>query len=604
MAPLSTTCTLLGLLLVVAAAGSLPGNSSANFHFPQSGRVRPAAAGTPLLSGPSGGGNGSNPSVSVDQPTGTGPASRNSSGTRHPGSSPKTTLLPGTHWDIDTKPAANVKPVPAGAPASPLFYGDADASRAGHFALLSYTFTKPSVNLDHADDTTVFVLDAGRRLRVDFHSQEAFDHAASTWSVARGLLLIVYAQGCGGHGHGERCFFDVDGLQLLGQRRIVARGRAAHPHDVSTGGETEWGWWKPQNSSSSSSSPSSPSRLVKRRGRWAALWAFAKHMFPKGPSVSYGVDKTISWALPNPDVHPSHEVNQLRDASTRPVDKSPWGGEAVLLLSEGSSADDNNNGNSNGSTNPFLHVFCVDCGASGRARIAGRAAWSLRDGLTEGHIEFHTDMLISLKVGIDAQTGLRTELDKELLMTGLPGLNFGPVSVDPFVSIRARAMVDVESKGQLLAGAEMGLNDAHAIVDLVDSSKNNVDGWKPYLQPVLEAKGDMMLSAELGLPVAFECNLRIGPWHRTVAIVDEPSVGADVKSVAAVSRSRIWGGHCSGMSTQLSWRNSLSYRANAAGQSDQSLFDTGRRKLAPRCVHLRGRGARKVEAGRGGGRAI
>ncbi|RDA85690.1 hypothetical protein CP532_0730 [Ophiocordyceps camponoti-leonardi (nom. inval.)] len=548
MAPLSTTCTLLGLLFTAAAAaGSLPAkNSSANFHFPQGGRVRSAASGSsssPLFSGTSAGKNGS-----------------------------------------------SVSP-----------------SRPGHFALLSYSFTKPSVNLDHADDTTVVVLDGGRSLRVDFHSQEAFDHAASTWSVTReeGLLLIAYAQGCGGHGHGERCFFDVHGIELLEQRRVVvARGRAAHPQDVSTGGETEWGWWTPKNSSSStSSSSSSPSssRLVKR-GLWSSIRSFAEHLFTKGPSFSLDADKIITWALPSHFVHPGTEVNQLHDAGALAVSNSPWGGEAVMLYSAGPSANDDNMMSKANNTSPFLHVFCVDCGCSGRARIAGRAAWSWHGGLTAGHMSFQTDMLISLKVGIDARAGLRTEVDKELLMTDLPGLHFGIVSVDPHISVRARTRVDVAARGQLLAGAEMGLKEAYAVVDLVNSSKSDVGNWKPYLRPVLEAKGGMMLSAEMGLPVALECALRIGPWHSTVAIIDEPSVGADVTTVASVSRSRIWGGggRCSGTSMQLSWRNSLAYRAHAAGQGgDVSLFDTGRRMLQPTCIPLKQREeAPKIEEGR------
>ncbi|PFH59941.1 hypothetical protein XA68_11680 [Ophiocordyceps unilateralis] len=574
MAPLSTTCALLGLIAAAAAtAGALAGNSSALFHFPESGRIRAATSGRPSpLRVPSvpAGSSSSQMTVSVSSkpsPTSSPPVSGSPAAT----TTTTTTLLPSTHWDVDTKPAANVKPVPPGMASSPLFYGDAGASKAGHFAFLSYTFTKPSVNLDHADDAAVSVLDRGR-LSVDFHTREAFQHAFDSWSVVHGLVLIVYADGCGST-QGERCFFDVDGLEVVSNSsRIIVRGRAAHPHQVSSGGETEWGWWTPHEK---------PSRLTKRRRSWKAFWAAAKRLFFSdliGPSVSYGAEKTLSWALPNAS----------SDAKTSwPLTNSPWGRDAVLLKAAGSP-------DANG-TDPFLRVFCVQCGASGQARLAGRAAWSFQHGLTEGHMELRTDMAISLKVGIDARAGIRTEIDKHLMSTALPGLNFGPVAVEPHVSIRARAIVDTASQGRLLAGAEMGLRNAHAIVDLVGSSKRDMGGWKPYLEPVLEANGHVALSAVLGLPVAFECSLRIGPWSRMVAIVDEPSIGAKVQSLGAVQTSKknsrflAVGFHsqsaCAGIDTQLSWRNFVSYRTNAAGQNDQSLFDSGRQRLAPKCIH-------------------
>ncbi|KAF4587904.1 hypothetical protein GQ602_004597 [Ophiocordyceps camponoti-floridani] len=580
MAPLSTVYALIGL---VVAAGALPGNSSGHFHFQNGGRVRGSSSSTPSPVRPAAPGTNSfrpeaigsvpgnssrpvriaSPATSSSDPKTNGSLS-SKTGRLHPGSPPPaTTLLPGTHWAVDTKPAEKVKPVPAGSASSPLFYGDASASKAGHFALLTYTFTKPSVNLDEADHADVSILDQGH-LAVDFQSRDAFEHARGSWSIAKakaGLVLIVYADGCGGHGHGERCFFDVDDLQFSGKRRIVVRGRAVHPHDISSGGETEWGWWTPEEKS------------LERRGVWSSIWGTVKRLFPEwnGPSAAFDLDKSISWMLPN---------------HTQSVTPSPWAGDAILLKSTGST-------DVNG-TDPFMHIFCVDCGSSGRARLAGRAAWSLRQGLTEGHIELRTDMALSLKVGVDVRGNLRTEIDRDLMGTDLPGLNFGPVAVEPHVSIRARAVVDAASQGRLLAGVEMGLRNAHAVVDLVDSSKNDVGGWKPYFQPILQADGRISLEAEMGLPVAFECSLRVGPWHKMVAIVDEPSIGANVQSMAAVgysaaSRFPSVGfrrrDSCKGINTQLSLRNYLSYRTSAGERNGHSLFDTGRRKLPAQCIH-------------------
>ena len=82
--------------------------------------------------------------------------------------------------------------------------------------------------------------DGGGRLTVLFTDPEAFRHAAATWDASRGLVLIVYAEGCGDHAKGERCYLLVSKLRVCERRHVIyASGEPRHPDDVISLGETE-----------------------------------------------------------------------------------------------------------------------------------------------------------------------------------------------------------------------------------------------------------------------------------------------------------------------------------------------------------------------------
>ncbi|PHH85143.1 hypothetical protein CDD83_837 [Cordyceps sp. RAO-2017] len=201
-------------------------------------------------------------------------------------------------------------------------------------------------------------------------------------------------------------------------------------------------------------------------------------------------------------------------------------------------------------------------------------------------------MVFSLKLGIDAQIRYRADFETDLLRVGLPGLSYGAVTIGPQVSVGARAGFEAAARGRLLAGAEMGLHDAHVVVDLVDPSQNARSGWEPYFKPVLEAEGELMLAASLGLPVGLECGIQFSSWHKTVAIINEPSIQGTAQVAASIGLDQagvfaagfVDRDGCTGISTRLSWRNKLF--VNVMDWKEFSLFDTGDRALLRGCIPI------------------
>ncbi|KAG5948986.1 hypothetical protein E4U60_000095 [Claviceps pazoutovae] len=169
---------------------------------------------------------------------------------------PLATLLPNVHWSFDTGLVKNVVPVQP-EKGSEMYYGVSDPSKSGHFAFLTYHFTLPSVNIDHTDHVTVRY-HAHDGITASFSTQKAFQHALDTWSAKDGLVLIAHVPGCKGHGRGERCYFSVSDLQFNHQElSVVAQGSSKHPDEITTSGETEWGWWDASkaNTAASGSGP-------------------------------------------------------------------------------------------------------------------------------------------------------------------------------------------------------------------------------------------------------------------------------------------------------------------------------------------------------------
>lgn len=558
-----------------------------------------------------------------------------------------------------------------------------DAAKPGAFAFVSYYFTSHSVNLDHSDHVSFRSTGPGG-LAVTFSSQEAFQHASSTWSAKQGLILIAYAKGCGDYEKGQRCYFDVSSLEVdasSGARTIVARGQAKHPDHLTSRGHTEWGWWSPRTGPAGSapgfswnagptSAPGSgsgtgsnggnqaPARapcaapldakyglptaclgehfdldldnslgyeplsdksrallnelapglnlgaaaghgwnqtvsrrhqrhVVVKRGFWSTVWADAKTFVAgayeavvNAAKFSGSIDRQFSWALPNPG-NQSSEANKLVDVGARQV-VSPWG-NAVLLKSFGSREAE-------GGLAKHLNIFCVDCGATGKASVAGKVSWSLAHGITEGSVEFTTDMHFGLKLGVDADMHYKSDFSAELLRHGLPGLSYGVVTVAPQVSVSARVELEAAARGRLLAGAEMGVLASRVVVDIVNSSRSEKSGWEPYLRPVLEAEGEIVLSASLALPFGLECGVSISQWHKTVAIIEEPSISAIAQAAAAMSLPQAGSfsagfrerDGCTGISTQIAWRNRVS--VNVVDLKVFGLHDTGHRALARECL--------------------
>lgn len=293
-------------------------------------------------------------------------------------------------------------------------------------------------------------------------------------------------------------------------------------------------------------------------------------------------NKDFPFQVPNPS---SNEAGAKtpKDSSIKQV-QSPWG-DALLLKSFGNEAEMKDKQGKSG----YLNIYCVGCGVKGNVNIAGRAKWNPLDGgFTQGEVELKADLNIVLKLGIDAKLKYQKDFNNVIFETGLPSLSYGVVIIGPRVGFGTRASFVTAAEGQLLAGAEMGLSNAHIILDFVTPSNTKTSGWEPYFKPVFEASGSIMLSAELGLPIFIKCGVKIASWDKNVGITEEPSIKATAQVAASVGLqgSGFAAGFsetdgCTGISTQISWRNRLFYNIL---DTEKSIFDTNDKLLKQGCI--------------------
>lgn len=328
-------------------------------------------------------------------------------------------------------------------------------------------------------------------------------------------------------------------------------------------------------------------RSLQQRGFFSKIGNFFKNAFKKvynaiASAISIGgsIERDISFKVPDPESSNIWAKTLLGDLKQA---QSPWG-DAILLKSLGSSEV------VEGVDLKYMNIYCVGCGASGRARVAGRARWSPLAGLQEGRLELQTDMQFVLKLGIDAEISLRHDFYTDLFNYGLPALSYGVITIGPYVSVGARVGLEAAARGKVLVGAEMGMQDSLVVLDIVNPSQNKNSGWEPYFKPVFEASGEVALSAELGLPVGLKCGLKISTWEAAVGIVDEPSIKGVAQvagSIGLTESGKFTAGFsdndgCAGILTQISWRNKL--WVGLVGPNDAPLLDTQDRTLLRKCI--------------------
>ncbi len=206
----------------------------------------------------------------------------------------------------------------------------------------------------------------------------------------------------------------------------------------------------------------------------------------------------------------------------------------------------------------------------------------------------HANMQFILKIGVDAQLNYKQEFSNQLLEIPLPSIKFEIVTIGPWIDVGSHITLDAEAKGRLLAGAEMGLQNAHALIDFINPSNSQKDGWEPYFKPVFQAEGEIMLSASLGLPVGLKCGVSVAGFSKSIGLIDEPSITGTAQVAASVGLAASGGfaagfketNGCTGISTQISWRNKLF--VDVAGFTQIPLFDTNDKPLAQDCIALPG----------------
>jgi hypothetical protein len=120
----------------------------------------------------------------------------------------------------------------------------------------------------------------------------------------------------------------------------------------------------------------------------------------------------------------------------------------------------------------------------GNVNIGGRAKWNPLDGgFTQGEVELKAGLNIIFKLGVDAKLKYQKDFNNVIFETGLPSLSYGVVIIGPRVGFGTRASFIAAAEGQLLAGAEMELSNAHILLHFVP-----VQFEDKRLGPLLQAR--------------------------------------------------------------------------------------------------------------------
>ncbi|UNI15550.1 hypothetical protein JDV02_002074 [Purpureocillium takamizusanense] len=512
------------------------------------------------------------------------------------------TLAPNVHWTEDTKEVKNVIPL-SPRERSYLYYGAGDPSEKGPFGVITYNFVSPSVNLDHSDHIKA-VYDKNEGLKLTFTNKEAFNHATDTWHPKdRGLILVVYIDGCEAHKSGERCYFKASSLDVRPQdMTIIVSCKAHHPNDLIASGESHWGWWDP------GSSPARRSLESPGKGGEPANDVLMEHIYPGAYSKRENEEPTgrgrfWTW-IDDYIIKPfkkgaksvwtslaiNHDFNRnlpfkFPESPEKYSVLSPWG--AGILLSSVSMGS---------KPNQSADIYCVGCGASGNATLSGKVKWTPFTGMTEGQVYLHLDARFALKIGIDAHAQSSHNFTKQLYNRTFDATSFGGFSVVPGMDVAVNANITTNSlsEGRLLAGAEMDVQDAHVVYDLVEPSRNNVGGWYPQPKPIIESNDTLIAEAKLSLPLRVSCRILIHSVdYGTAWITHEPSVNFTAQSAkwaelegGEVNRGSNGTDTCTGIRTRLSWRNKLlaSAKIPFVGRKEFLLWDSYERPIGPSCI--------------------
>lgn len=179
-----------------------------------------------------------------------------------------------------------------------------------------------------------------------------------------------------------------------------------------------------------------------------------------------------------------------------------------------------------------LKLFCVECGFGGRATIWGEVDVDFSIippffELSTVQVGLDVGMRAGLNIGLQAFVKYEKEWEKELGRIylqnwGIPGI----IDFGPFVSVSVSAKAGIEASGQLLLGAHVDWDGFAFTLDLLHPSQSHAESVEPSFGHNASAKGELKVSAGLGLPVMIGAGLRLagGLWKAEAGVVDTPGV--------------------------------------------------------------------------------
>ncbi|KAL8993315.1 MAG: hypothetical protein Q9169_006437 [Polycauliona sp. 2 TL-2023] len=231
---------------------------------------------------------------------------------------------------------------------------------------------------------------------------------------------------------------------------------------------------------------------------------------------------------------------------------SPWGQAKQLYNTSGSS--------SNGVVEGNLDVYCVRCGVDGSIHFSGRLEFQALE-FQEANIAMNGNIEAGVAIGIDAK--------------------------------EAEADLGISLQGQVLAGANVSIPNFSANLDLVNQEKSFARGFKPQLKRIFEAKAQVAVHANFGLPISVGIGLIVPKlkFEETIKLTNKPSIQADMIYTASST--------CDGLEEDNTCVNGIKYAmdfindlyVNFFGKNKFNLYNVTIPIVAGRCIRLGGPGS-------------
>ncbi|KAJ5086417.1 hypothetical protein NUU61_007724 [Penicillium alfredii] len=181
---------------------------------------------------------------------------------------------------------------------------------------------------------------------------------------------------------------------------------------------------------------------------------------------------------------------------------------------------------------------CAKCGVHVNIDIAGRLAFSIKDGITEGTLTLTNKDALTLdavlgmsgdvKINKSKEKKKRLNKQEKNLQSYPAGVALyipGILTLGPQLSFGAAVSVEAEGKFELLLGGSVSVGKGTASVSL-KGGRNGATGFEPKFDPVLRFKGAATLTGEIGVPMAIEVGINVlsGKFKKTAGLVNTPSV--------------------------------------------------------------------------------
>ncbi|KIL85373.1 hypothetical protein FAVG1_11329 [Fusarium avenaceum] len=381
----------------------------------------------------------------------------------------------------------------------------------GVFSQANFTFRYPTVPLDHS----AFVSDVScvkGALSGVITNKAAYKYVKKEWTGAGKILFISSVDGCGDD-HANDFFLSNSVSFADDTNTFTAKGSAVEYRDVHERFSLTWG----------------PLGTLNVRRGLDKRAMFEPHALDKRDFGPW----TIAW---------SRYLND--DDLLGTDDDAPWDDAAKLFSwgKEGGEEDDSYakgevsdpNGHHKRMENSTLSereltygltLYCVECGFSGSASLAGAIDVGFFS-IETAQVQFNMNFKAGLNLGLKAFVKYEKSWETELVSLNLPAFSIPVIlSVGPYIGLGVEAKMEIEATGTLLIGSSVEWENVDILIDLLDSSNSHSNGLTPVFKPRTEASGELSMSASLGLPISVGIALDVFLFYEAKAgIKDTPSV--------------------------------------------------------------------------------